>query len=61
MKRIVRKPIKLESEEVIRFECRRCGCVYDTDEHRPTPMIAQQKGEGTYISTCPICRQEVWK
>lgn len=60
MKEIIVRPIRPKQKKVIRFECE-CGCVFETDEHRQTPMIAQQKGEGTYISECPCCGKEVWE
>ena len=49
-------------KKIKRFECDVCGCIFEADktEYKPTPGLAQQRGEGSYRCTCPCCENEVW-
>lgn len=52
-----------KAKDIVQFECDRCGCIFVAvrTEWDYTPQIAQQKGEGTYMCTCPCCGYNVWK
>jgi len=52
-----------KAKDIVQFECRRCGCVFKAEkgEWAYAPQIAQQRGEATYVCTCPCCGHNVCK
>ena len=47
----------------VKFKCDQCDCEFiaEKGEWKYAPIIAQQRGEGTYICICPCCGHTVWK
>ncbi len=59
---IIKKGDLNKLKKIKRFECDKCGCIFEADqtEYKPTPGIAAQRGEGDYRCVCPYCKNEVW-
>lgn len=49
--------------EVKRFRCDYCGCVFDAEkgEYDIADSLAQQKDNLEAYSMCPCCKRRVWR
>ena len=72
MKEIIYIGDKNKTRRRIRFTCRWCGCVFDTDEGDYTKRYSGErrlniagkevwKEKYSYRTTCPICGGNIWE
>lgn len=45
--------------QILRFECKSCGCVFEADNTEYKHDFSQREGCGWYTVPCPTCKKRV--